>query len=183
MLQNSPVHRSSEKKMIVTTHIAAPCLLTVCTIQSGADDVPKLLAVTGGSLVLHLILDIVPHGFIATPDTIFRKIAPTVIELIPGPLILIASIVFFGNPILFLTASFFGLIPDLCTVLFCWSRESAVKLPFVLLIHRLHRKVHWFETEHPDGSVSTFFPNNMLLALEAVFIICILTVLFKQNIT
>jgi hypothetical protein len=169
--------------MTPTTHVATSCLITVLTVQSGMDGLQKLLVVTGGSLFAHLIFDIVPHGLITTPNTIFKKIIPTVVELFPGPLILIVTIWLFGNPFLFLVASFFGLIPDLSTVLYCRKKEVALKIPFVSFIHQIHRKIHWFETEHSDGTVSYLFPKNPLLTLEAFLTVFILMVLFRQNIS
>jgi hypothetical protein len=165
--------------MTPTTHIATACLLTTLVVKSGTEGLPALLVVTGGSLLLHLASDMIPHGYIATSHTIFRKIVPTVIEIFPGPLILLASIWLMGNPVLFIIAAFFGLLPDFATTLYCRDREKAAKIPLVLPLHRLHRKIHWFETELSDGEISFLFPNRPLLAFEAVCVFCILTVLFK----
>lgn len=63
-----------------------------------------------GSLALHFLLDCIPHGFITTPWTIFKKFVPTVIELVPGSLIIAAAILVFGHPLLFLLAAAFSLI-------------------------------------------------------------------------
>ena len=76
-------------------------------------------------------------------------------------------------------AAFFGLLPDFATTLYCRDREKAAKIPLVLPLHRLHRKIHWFETDHPGGGISFVFLNKPLLAFEAVCIFCILAVLFK----
>lgn len=167
--------------MVPTTHIAASCLLTVYTIQSSADDFTKLLTVTAGSLLAHLVLDLVPHGFIATPYTIFKKFIPTAMEIIPGPLILLSSIWLFGNPLLFLVACVCGLIPDLCTTLLWRGKERARKIPCVSLIHVVHRKAHWFETEHADGTISYLFPNRPLLVSEAICTVCLLALLFSRR--
>ena len=143
----------------------------------------KIIAVTGGSLLAHFVLDIVPHGFIATPSTLFKKVVPTIAELTPGPIILIAAIGLFDNTFLFLIASFFGILPDMVTILFYKRRELISGIPFLLSIHKIHRKVHWFESENTDGTVSLPFPNTLLLTFEVFFIFFIVTVLFKQNIT
>jgi hypothetical protein len=45
-------------------------------------------------------------------------------------------------------------------------------------IPRLHCKVHWFETDHPDGTVSYLFPNRPMLVLEYVLVISLLLALF-----
>lgn len=169
--------------MTTTTHIAVSCLITVSTIQSGIDTAQKAVFVTAGSLLAHLILDIVPHGFIATPSSIFKKVVPTITELLPGPLILIAAIGFFDNAFLFLIASFFGILPDIISTLFYKRRKLVSNIPSILAIHKIHRKVHWFETEHPDGTVSYLFPNTPLLTFEAFFTVFILIILFKQNTT
>ena len=58
------------------------------------------------------------------------------------------------------------------------GNDQIVKVPGLSLIHRLHRKVHWFETDHPDGTVSYRFPNRPMLAHEYVLIISLLLALF-----
>jgi len=168
--------------MTTTTHIAASCLITAFTIQSGMDTVQKAAVVTAGSLLAHLILDILPHGFIATPSTIFKKVIPTITELVPGPLIMIIAIWFFNNAFFFLIASFFGILPDIITTLFYKNKKLLLNISPILAIHKIHRKVHWFETEHADGTVSYLFPNTPILALEAFFTVFILIILFTQNI-
>lgn len=167
--------------MVPTTHIAASCLLTVYTVHSSADDLTKLVTLTAGSLLVHLVLDLIPHGFIATPHTIFKKLIPTAIEIIPGPLIILSSIWLFGNPLYFLAACVFGLIPDLCTTLLWRNKERARKIPCVSMIHSIHRKAHWFETEHADGTISYRFPIRPLLVGEAIYTVCILALLFSRK--
>jgi len=67
----------------------------------------------------------------------------------------------------------------LSTMTTTWKgNDRIVKVPSLSLIHRLHRKVHWFETDHPDGTVSYLFPNRPMLALECVLIISLLLALF-----
>ena len=168
--------------MTTTTHIAASCLITAFTIQSGMDTVQKAVVVTAGSLLAHLILDIVPHGFIATPSTIFKKVLPTITELLPGPLIMIIAIWFFNNAFLFLIASFSGILPDIITTLFYKNKKLLLNISPILAIHKIHRKVHWFEIEHADGTVSYRFPNTPILALEALFTVFLLILLFTQTI-
>ena len=167
--------------MTTTTHVAASCLITAFTIQSGMDAVQKAAVVTTGSLLAHLILDIVPHGFIATPSTIFKKVLPTITELLPGPLIMIIAIWFFDNAFLFLIASFSGILPDIITTLFYKNKKLLLNIPPILAIHKIHRKVHWFETEHADGTVSYRFPNTPILVFEALFTVFILIILFTQT--
>ena len=58
------------------------------------------------------------------------------------------------------------------------GNHQIVKVPGLSLIHRLHRKVHWFETDHPDGTVSYLFPNRPMLVLEYVLVISLLRALF-----
>ena len=168
--------------MTTTTHVTASCLITVFTIQSGMDTVQKAAVVTAGSLLAHLILDILPHGFIATPSTIFKKVIPTITELLPGLLIMIIAIWFFNNAFFFLIASFSGILPDIITTLFYKNKKLLLNISPILAIHKIHRKVHWFETEHADGTVSYLFPNTPILALEALFTVFILIILFTQNI-
>ena len=164
--------------MTPTTHVASSCLIAVVTLQSGLDNVQKVVTVAGSSFLLHLILDIFPHGYIATPATIFKKVVPTIVEMLPPPFILITAICLFDNTFLFLTASFFGIFPDIITMLFYKRREMIARIPYFMFIHKIHRKVHWFETEHSDGTVSFLFPNVFLLVCEAFFIIIIVTILF-----
>jgi len=166
--------------MTSTTHVASSCLIAVVTLQSGLDNVQTVVTVAGSSLLLHFILDIFPHGYIATPTTIFKKVVPTIVEMIPPPLILFAVIWLFDNTFLFLTASFFGILPDGITMVFYKRRKMIERIPYIVCIHTLHRKVHWFETEHSDGTVSFLFPNVFLLVCEGFFIISIVTVLFCQ---
>jgi hypothetical protein len=164
--------------MTPTTHVASSCLITVVTLQSGLDNAQKIVTVAGTSFLLHLILDIFPHGYIATPSTIFKKVVPTIVEMLPPPFILITAICLFDNAFLFLTASFFGILPDIISTLFYKKREVIARIPYFVFIHKIHRKVHWFETEHSDGTVSFLFPNVFLLVCEAFFIIIIVTILF-----
>jgi hypothetical protein len=67
-------------------------------------------------------------------------------------------------------------------MLFYKRRELISRIPPILVIHKIHRRVHWFETEHEDGTVSYLFPNIPFLALETIFIVFTLILLFKQNI-
>ena len=163
--------------MTPTTHIASSCLLTTAMLHSGAGEAAVLVVLSLGSLALHFLLDCIPHGFITTPWTIFKKFLPTAVELAPGPLILAASILVFGHPLLFVLAAGFSLIPDICSTL-VWKHNRAAGAYPVRALHRLHRLVHWFETDHPDGSVTHLFPNGPLLALEACCVVLMLGVLF-----
>ena len=165
--------------MLPTTHIAASCLLTAYTINSDTGTFSQLMILSGGSLLLHYAIDIIPHGYITIPDTIFKKLIPTILEIVPGPLILMASIMIFGNPLFFILASFFGILPDLFTTLYVSHRGLAEKIPFVVPIHSLHRKLHWFEEDHGDGCYTFMFPKNPLLVCEALFLICLVVVLFS----
>jgi len=164
--------------MLPTTHIAASCLLTAYTLDSGVGTFPQLIVLSGGALLVHYALDIVPHGYIALPDTIFKKLIPTILETVPGPLILLASILIFGNPLLFILAAFFGMIPDLFTTLYVSNRGLAEKIPFAVSIHRLHRKLHWFEEDHGNGRYTFMFPKNPLLAGEVLLLAGLLAGLF-----
>lgn len=163
--------------MTPTTHIASSCLLTTAMLHSGAGEAAVFVVLSLGSLALHFLLDCIPHGFITTPWTIFKKFMPTALELAPGPLILAASILVFGHPVFFLLAAGFSLIPDFCSTL-VWNQSPAAGAYPVRALHRLHRLVHWFETDHPDGSVTHMFPNGPLLALEACCVVLMLCVLF-----
>jgi len=166
--------------MTITTHTAASCLITVWTLKSGLGITEKILILTAGSFLLHLTLDLFPHGFIATPVTIFKKTIPTILELVPGPTILIVAIAIFGHPLWFLVATGFGLLPDLLTTFLLRFEKPAAKVPFVAWIHLLHRKAHWFEEDKPDGTIVLHFPNYPLLAVEGVFMAGIVVVLFTQ---
>jgi hypothetical protein len=163
--------------MTPTTHIASACLLTAGMLKSGAGPGTMLAVLSIGSLVLHFALDCIPHGFITTPWTIFKKFGPTAAELVPGPLILAGSIFAFGHPFLFLIAAFFSLIPDACSTL-VWNHSPGSTLYPVRALHRLHRKAHWFETDHPDGTVTHMFANRPLLAVEGGFAALIVGGLF-----
>jgi hypothetical protein len=88
--------------MTTTTHIAVSCSITVLIIPLPIDDIHKAVIVSAGALFAHLLLDALPHGFIANPTTIFKETIPTLAELVPGPLILIAAVCFFDNALLFL---------------------------------------------------------------------------------
>jgi hypothetical protein len=161
-----------------TTHITASCLITALAIKSGLGPVEKLLVVAAASLVSHFIIDLIPHGFIAVPNTIFKKFIPTIFELAPGPVILLLAMAVFGSPFLFPWAAGFSIIPDVVTTLTWKGYDQVVKVPGLALINALHRKVHWFETDHPDGTVSYLFPNRPMLVLEYVLVISLLLALF-----
>lgn len=167
--------------MTSTTHVATSCLITVISIQSCTNHVEKLFAASLGSLVAHFILDVFPHGYIATPSTIFKKTVPTILEFVPSPIILITSIWSFDHAFLFLIATFFGILPDMVTVLFYKKREWISRIPPLLFIHTIHRNVHWFEKEHADGTVLTPLPNGILLFFEAILISSILIALLKHS--
>lgn len=165
--------------MTATTHVAVSCLITVTTTQSGMNSWQQAMVVAVTSLLAHFILDLIPHGFLATPSTIFKKVIPTVTELLPGLLILLTAISLFDSPLLFLIASGCGVIPDILTTLFYKNKRLIIHVPPFLAIHQLHRKVHWFEIEHEDGTVSYRFSNFPLISLEAVFTLFLLIKLFK----
>lgn len=164
--------------MMPTTHIAASCLLTVCTVNSGLASIPSLAVLTGGSLLLHYGLDTIPHGYVATPQTLFKKAVPTIIEMVPGPLIFIASVMLFGHPFLFALAAFFGLLPDMIIMLYHSKPGLADKIPLAVFLHRLHRRVHWFEIDHDDGSCTFLFPKNPMLVCEGILLTAIISALF-----
>jgi hypothetical protein len=82
---------------------------------------------------------------------------------------------------LFMCASFFGILPDIITTVYYKRRQLIASVPPLLYLHLLHRKIHWFETEHPDGSCSYRFPPLPLLAGEGVFMLTIVFALFKQS--
>jgi len=166
--------------MTTTTHISSACIITVLALKSGIDTAEKFLIVACASFVAHLIFDIIPHGFIATPDTIFKKLTPTLLELGPGAVILIFAISVFGNPVLFLWAAGFGILPDIASTLIWLNQKRFTSVPGFPLIHQLHRTVHWFAIDNPDGSVSYLFPSRPLLALETVLILSFLFLLFKS---
>lgn len=163
--------------MTPTTHIASASLLTAGMLHSGAGAGTTFAVLTLGSLALHFVLDCIPHGFITTPWTIFKKFLPTAAELVPGPLILAGAILAFGHPFFFLLAAGCSLLPDFCSTL-VWRRSRFAALYPVRALHRIHRLVHWFETDHPDGSVTHLFPNRPLLAAEACCAVLILGALF-----
>ena len=167
--------------MTATTHITVSCLVTTLTIQTTTDNLYRFSIVAGLSLVSHFILDLLPHGFIAKPETLFKKLWPTLLELLPGPLILFAAISLFGNGPLFIIAVFFSVLPDIITTLYYTRKHLVSWFPPLLYLHSLHRKVHWFETEHPDGTCSYRYPNLPLLAGEALFAFCVAIFLFKQH--
>ena len=167
--------------MTATTHITVSCLITTLTVQTASGELQRYAIVTGVSLLSHFILDLLPHGFIAKPNTLFRKLWPTLLELLPGPIILLGAISLFGNGMLFLSAAFFSVLPDIITTLYYQRKHLISSVAPLLYLHILHRKVHWFETEHPDGSCSYRYPILPLLAGEALFMCCVLLVLLKQG--
>ena len=165
--------------MTTTTHIAVSCSITVLIIPFTINDFLKAVLVSAGALCAHFILDALPHGFIAKPTTIFKEALPTLAELVPGPLILITAVWLFYHTVLFLLAASFGILPDVITTVYYKKKKSTVSIPLLSCIHTLHRRVHWFETQHPDGSSSSRFSNKVLLAGEALLTGCILFALFR----
>mgnify|MGYP000114958566 CR=1 FL=1 len=164
--------------MTTTTHISSACIITVLVIKSGIGTFEAFLAAACASCVAHLILDIIPHGFIAAPDTIFKKLLPTLLELGPGLIILVYAVYVFGNPLLFLWATGFGILPDIVSTLIWKRQELFSAIPGFALIHRAHRIVHWFEKDNHDGTVSYMFPSPPLLAAETVLVISLVFILF-----
>lgn len=150
----------------------------VYTIESGMDGLPQVLTLTGGALLLHFALDLVPHGYVATARTIFREALPTIVDTVPTLLVLIASIVTFGNPLLFLTASFFGLLPDVFSTLHVANRRLARRIPTVSFVHAVHGKIHWLPNDDPANTLPAMLQRGPLLACEGVFMLGILAVLF-----
>ncbi len=169
------------KGMTPTTHITVSCLVTAFTLQAGAGPNVQIAVATAGCLAAHFAFDLVPHGCIATPQTIFRKVLPTMLEVVPGPLILAFSIQQFGSPLLFLTAALFGILPDIVTTLYGWNKSMVSRVPLAEALHLFHRKVHWFEQEQPDGEYVCPYPNKNLLFIEACCLVCIVAVLFAQD--
>jgi len=165
--------------MTTTTHISSACIISVLAIKSGIDTLEKFLIAAGASFAAHFLLDTIPHGFIAEPHTIFKKIIPTLLEFCPALLILGFAIYVFGNPVLFLCAAGFSILPDIVSTLIWKNQKRFSSLPGFLLIHRMHRTVHWFGVDNPDGSVSYRFPVQPFLAVEAVLIVSFLFFLFK----
>ena len=165
--------------MTTTTHIAVSAFITVCIIDSPLDDSLAAAVVAAGALCSHFVLDALPHGFIAKPTTIFKEAMPTVAELLPGPLLLITVIWLFDNAPLFLLAASCGILPDVISTLYYKKKKIISYLPLFPYIHALHRKVHWFETDYPDGSSASRFPNKVLLAWEALFTCGVLFALFR----
>jgi hypothetical protein len=165
--------------MTTTTHIAVSCSITVCIIPSSIDDSLKAVIVSAGALCAHFLLDALPHGFIAKPTTIFKETLPTLAELVPGPLILIMVIWLFDNALLFILAASFGILPDVISTMYYKNKKRLLSIPLLPYIHTIHRRVHWFETEYPDGSCSSQFPNTVLLVGEALFTCGVLFSLFR----
>ena len=167
--------------MTATTHITVSCLITTVTIQSVPGGLKRYVIATGLSLLSHFILDLLPHGFIAKPTTLFRKLWPTLLELLPGPVMLVAVISLCGNGKLFVSAAFFSILPDIITTLYYTKKYFVSSFAPFLYLHILHRMVRWFETEHSDGSCSYRFPRFPLLAGEAFLFCCVLFCLLKQS--
>jgi hypothetical protein len=85
----------------------------------------------------------------------------------------------FDNALLFFLAASFGIFPDVISTLYYKKKKRILSIPLLPYIHTIHRGVHWFETEHPDGSCSSRFPNKVLLLGEALFTCGILFALFR----
>jgi hypothetical protein len=166
--------------MTTTTHISASCVIAALAIRSGLDSIEKLLVVAATAFAAHFILDLIPHSFIAAPHTIFKKVLPTIFELAPGPVILLLAIGVYGNPFLFCWSAAFGILPDIATTLLWKNIGPVSRLPGFSTIHRLHRAVHWFEKDNPDGTVSFKFSGRLLIALESVLFISLILCLFVK---
>ena len=115
---------------------------------------------------------------VATPRTIFRETLPTIAEIVPALLMLAASIMMFGNPLLFLVAASFGLFPDVCSTLYVADRRLAKKIPTVQFVHALHRTVHWLPNDDPDNTLPFMLQRGPLLACEGLFTLGVIAVLF-----
>lgn len=73
------------------------------------------------------------------------------------------------------------LLPDLRTTLLWNNPQRYERFRTVKAVHALHRRAHWFESDHPDGTVSHRFANRPLPLFEAICTVCILAVLFMQQ--
>jgi len=154
------------------THVAASCLIAVCAMRSGLRPWAQAFAASAAALLAHLVLDMIPHGFVATPKTMFKKMMPTLAELLPAAIIVGTALAFSCQRLLFLAASFFGILPDIVSVLF-YKRSGLISGSSPLLaIHRLHRTAHWFEDEQADGTVINRFHAAPLLSIEALLGLC-----------
>jgi len=158
--------------MTTSTHVAASCLLAACALRTGLGPLAQAMAASAAALLAHLVLDMVPHGFVATPTTMFKKAGPTLAELLPAMIILGTALVLFGRAPLFLAASFFGIVPDMVSVVFYKRSDLIAGSSLLLTIHRLHRKAHWFEDEQADGTVINRFHAAPLLSIEALLGLC-----------
>lgn len=166
--------------MLPTTHIAASCLIAAGIDGAGLGTGWSWGLAVAGGFSAHLALDLVPHGFIATPDTMFRKFWPTVAEIVPALAVLGWGLLRFGSPLLCLVTVAAGLAPDVVTGLRAKCPGLVDSWAPVRAVHVLHRSVHWFEKDLPDGTVQFRFPPVPLLAIEAIFlagVICFMAVL------
>jgi len=140
--------------MILTTHILSGAVV-------GAE-IKNPYAVAGLAVVLHFLLDLLPHGDYLDKKSSFKDFWKVAIDLAIGFSIVSAAVLFRGlipasavNIQNIAIGIFFSLLPDGTTVL-CWK----LGIRFFDPIYRFHQKLH----RAPDFSPERRFrlKNNLL---------------------
>ncbi|OGI25948.1 MAG: hypothetical protein A3J76_00405 [Candidatus Moranbacteria bacterium RBG_13_45_13] len=138
--------------MILTTHIISGAAL-------GAN-VQNTYAVAGLSVILHFLLDLIPHGDYLNKKSRLREFWKVAVDLAIGISIVVAVISIRGetsNNVLIQNVGigiFFSLLPDATTFFYIW-----MKMKFLKPVKDFHESLHRAE----NGSLERKFrfKNNL----------------------
>jgi hypothetical protein len=169
--------------LITPPHIAAACLVAVSAeelyISSEHNSIITLYAsVILINLVIHYILDIVPHGHTVNPFDMGDKLGGLYIELAVSAVIVLMTIFLTDFPVLVIISSVSSLIPDcVSTSLAKLNLPSPIK-KILTNIQRFHFYIHWFEKRDEKGKRIVPLPSKFELILQGIFVILCIIMIF-----
>lgn len=149
--------------MILTTHMLAGAAL-------GAN-VQNPYAVAGLAVILHFVLDLLPHGDYLNKNSRLREFWKVAIDLLVG-IALIAPFLFIpgkssGSSLNILIGVFFSLFPDGTTFLYIW-----MKVKFLRPLKDFHARLHYYPDSSPRRQFR--FKNNLFDILISLISLIIL---------
>jgi len=169
--------------LITPPHVAAACLIATSAEEiyknaEGTSLVTLYSSVIAINLLLHYILDIVPHGHTVNPFDMGDDLRFLYLELGISAGIIASIMIISDHPLLILSASLASLLPDYVS-----GSLARLRLPkpiYLLLfqIQRFHFFIHWFEQKDKKGKRIVPFPSKLELILQGGFVLlCIILVL------
>jgi len=151
--------------MILTTHILSGAAL-------GAS-VKNPYAVAGLAIILHFLLDTLPHGDYLNKKSRLREFWKVAVDLAIGFSLVAAAVLIregiFNNIQNILVGIFFSLFPDGTTFLYIW-----VKIKFLKPLKTFHENLHCYKNRDPRRQ---FKLKNNLWDI-AISLISLITLIF-----